>query len=125
MLLCLSVVLLFLLIGRPPRSTRTDTLFPYATRFRSVSVRAVKVVAPPPPPVIDTIPFVVPSCTTSAVSPDATATVPDPRVTVTVRSEEHTSELHSLMRNSYAVFCLKKKKRITLTLICHNEITTN
>src|SRR3546814_3958391 len=72
------------MIRRPPRSTRTDTLFPYTTLFRSLAGSA----APPPP-------FSRHSFTTSAG--------------LGRRSEEHTSELQSLMRISYAVFCLKKK----------------
>src|SRR3546814_1009015 len=81
------VLFFFLMIRRPPRSTRTDTLFPYTTLFRSASiaffVRAVFLLLT--------------------------------RFLVTLqrkkRSEEHTSELQSLMRISYAVFCLKKKKK--------------
>src|SRR3546814_11338468 len=80
----------FLMIRRPPRSTRTDTLFPYTTLFRSGEtarhgdegsgleyLRRIGIEREPPPE---------------------------------KRSEEHTSELQSLMRISYAVFCLKKKK---------------
>src|SRR3546814_7134403 len=81
----------FLMIRRPPRSTRTDTLFPYTTLFRSRgrgargrgSSRSARSAARPPP-----------------------APTPGP---ATTRSEEHTSELQSLMRISYAVFCLHKK----------------
>src|SRR3546814_5980583 len=84
------------MIRRPPRSTRTDTLFPYTTLFRS---RAFKIDE-------DCL-----SINVWAPRPDAT---PRP-VMVWIhggayRSEEHTSELQSLMRISYAVFCLKKKK---------------
>src|SRR3546814_7891563 len=82
--------LFFLMILRPPRSTRTDTLFPYTTLFRS------------------------PTRTDSTVSDAGFLTPPDGvhcRVSSCSagRSEEHTSELQSLMRTSYAVFCLKKK----------------
>src|SRR3546814_6638657 len=100
------------MIRRPPRSTRTDTLFPYTTLFRSGRrITAVK-------------------RRTSNI--EATARVvrngrqPDHRqrlramieaagvdalqIEAVDRSEEHTSELQSLMRISYAVFCLKKKK---------------
>src|SRR3546814_14730297 len=70
----------FLMIRRPPRSTRTDTLFPYTTLFRS----------PPPKPFSNTF--------------------GNFQYFMLYRSEEHTSELQSLMRISYAVFCLKKKK---------------
>src|SRR3546814_674311 len=83
----------FLMIRRPPRSTRTDTLFPYTTLFRSASAPAASSDRPPhgtmrpaPPP----------------------SSRDDVRGTIR-RSEEHTSELQSLMRISYAVFCLKKK----------------
>src|SRR3546814_1441142 len=73
----------FLMIRRPPRSTRTDTLFPYTTLFRSAPCSFV----------------IFESALRSRM-----------RVFVPVRrSEEHTSELQSLMRISYAVFCLKKK----------------
>src|SRR3546814_7029651 len=73
------------MIRRPPRSTRTDTLFPYTTLFRSTwgggGGHAVR---------------------------GRTALPDGPKAG---RSEEHTSELQSLMRISYAVFCLKKKKK--------------
>src|SRR3546814_13383407 len=85
----LSVVLIFfLMIRRPPRSTRTDTLFPYTTLFRS-EARFPRRHRPAPPP---GHPIRI-----RCGRPDG-------------RSEEHTSELQSLMRISYAVFCLKKKK---------------
>src|SRR3546814_3373970 len=84
------------MIRRPPRSTRTDTLFPYTTLFRSEVAKLRKKLSP----------------------------LEDKKFTRTLamkmanvdwnkyrqRSEEHTSELQSLMRISYAVFCLKKKK---------------
>src|SRR3546814_9454512 len=84
------------MIRRPPRSTRTDTLFPYTTLFRS-------------------------ACTSRTAWSDPVATWLLPRDDGVWRprqrrgrgrSEEHTSELQSLMRISYAVFCLKKKKNI-------------
>src|SRR3546814_4923082 len=81
------------MIRRPPRSTRTDTLFPYTTLFRSVigqhqiEGRAGHFGA-------------------------GTGKLSDQGAGETgLRSEEHTSELQSLMRISYAVFCLKKKKK--------------
>src|SRR3546814_14272721 len=85
----------FLMIRRPPRSTRTDTLFPYTTLFRSPRElhpdRRHRVAQP----VVDTcLERKMATCAPFAAS----------------RSEEHTSELQSLMRISYAVFCLKKKK---------------
>src|SRR3546814_3867235 len=87
----------FLMIRRPPRSTRTDALFPYTTLFRSRHDRA--------PP------------TRGSRSPETgRCDLLDPRESAYAlrhlqRSEEHTSELQSLMRISYAVFCLKKKKK--------------
>src|SRR3546814_3892868 len=72
------------MIRRPPRSTRTDTLFPYTTLFRSDAKR------PKIKRLLETNDVFV--------------------LALGLRSEEHTSELQSLMRISYAVFCLKKKK---------------
>src|SRR3546814_9199278 len=85
------------MIRRPPRSTRTDTLFPYTTLFRS----------------IPTCRHAPTSLTHNWPPPWAAATTALQLRTETresARSEEHTSELQSLMRISYAVFCLKKKK---------------
>src|SRR3546814_4222513 len=82
------------MIRRPPRSTRTDTLFPYTTLFRSgqwIYSKGQDSYAPMGP------------CIVTADE------IPDPQILD--RSEEHTSELQSLMRISYAVFCLKKKKK--------------
>src|SRR3546814_1007371 len=81
----------FLMIRRPPRSTRTDTLFPYTTLFRS---------GEDDPEPLD--PWIGPG---AIFDPD---NLEDNEKAL--RSEEHTSELQSLMRISYAVFCLKKKK---------------
>src|SRR3546814_5301715 len=87
------------MIRRPPGSTRTDTLFPYTTLFRSASRRASStssiVRCEVQAPMAASI-----SCTRAA-RPSLWAR--------SGRSEEHTSELQSLMRISYAVFCLKKK----------------
>src|SRR3546814_6830702 len=80
------------MIRPPPRSTRTDTLFPYTTLFRSDHRTLVPVRGGPPAPGFLRESPRCPPCS----SP-------------TTRSEEHTSELQSLMRISYAVFCLKKK----------------
>src|SRR3546814_4046205 len=101
------VCVFFLIIRSPPRSTRTDTLFPYTTLFRSVPGRRRRAGE---------------HLARAALSPARHARhglsrhppgadrhggdVPPDRY----RSEEHTSELKSLMRISYAVFCLKKKK---------------
>src|SRR3546814_6335856 len=88
------------MIRRPPRSTRTDTLFPYTTLFRSGDVAHIE----------------------HAEGAQVFQARADQRIgqcggvglhvagDVQRRSEEHTSELQSLMRISYAVFCLKKKK---------------
>src|SRR3546814_6368140 len=100
---------------RPPRSTRTDTLFPYTTLFRSHSIIAAA--------------LALMLCAVPAFAEHATGLNDEQRTRISqsvarlnvaplrkvtfairVRSEEHTSELQSLMRISYAVFCLKKKK---------------
>src|SRR3546814_1067568 len=106
------------MIRRPPRSTRTDTLFPYTTLFRSeeplghrhrvtgdVSDGAFLVdqVAP----VVQGGGPVLRRRTLLVEPEECVQRVGQPRF---ARSEEHTSELQSLMRISYAVFCLKKKK---------------
>src|SRR3546814_1794098 len=87
------------MIRRPPRSTRTDTLFPYTTLFRSLEPLAAQ---PDRRPADLDFRIAV-----RALDPDA---VHHRRDRALHRSEEHTSELQSLMRISYAVFCLKKKK---------------
>src|SRR3546814_12017289 len=91
----------FLMIRRPPRSTRTDTLFPYTTLFRSGSISCCAKAR----------------CTAgenrrseSFVPGEGS---PERSRRFDGRSEEHTSELQSLMRISYAVFCLKKKNTKT------------
>src|SRR3546814_3317332 len=113
------------MIRRPPRSTRTDTLFPYTTLFRSTAV------------IVTTLPGVVTNRHRVEVTPlfptsglDCVAWVSgsnnvawfvrnpsgNPYGTIDLasgRSEEHTSELQSLMRISYAVFCLKKTTKRT------------
>src|SRR3546814_10209481 len=101
------------MIRRPPRSTRTDTLFPYTTLFRSLGRHAALGCRAAPArqrqqpgnhahqPVIRGL-------------PDRSR-----------RSEEHTSELQSLMRISYAVFCLKKKKNKMRSTSTHNINTEN
>src|SRR3546814_4287347 len=96
------------MIRRPPRSTRTDTLFPYTTLFRSqcprdspVAGQAARLQVDRNPLRIDAVP-VGPLDQHRAGHRDRLAVH---------RSEEHTSELQSLMRISYAVFCLKKKKK--------------
>src|SRR3546814_6171228 len=92
------------MIRRPPRSTRTDTLFPYPTLFRSLrGAERLDARAFPRLWRAD-LSLVGPSARTDGLH---AVQRPQPRR----RSEEHTSELQSLMRISYAVFCLKKKKQ--------------
>src|SRR3546814_2341044 len=95
------------MIRRPPRSTRTDTLFPYTTLFRSdpelvgAGYRGLNRFGQGvSPPFGGIVPGQAPDCWAKAR-----------QLAGATRSEEHTSELQSLMRISYAVFCLKKKKQ--------------
>src|SRR3546814_17703794 len=99
LLLYVFIYRFFSMLRRPPRSTRTDTLFPYTTLFRSLGPlhyagRLNLGVRPRMKLLSVLICLVLTGCH-------------EPR------SEEHTSELQSLMRISYAVFCLKKKKPVT------------
>src|SRR3546814_3915992 len=107
------LIFFFLMIRRPPRSTRTDTLFPYTTLFRSIVGRQKTAEE-------RTAAFNrdfagrkhILSAIESAIEilADRNLVAKD-RIGITgLRSEEHTSELQSLMRISYAVFCLKKKR---------------
>src|SRR3546814_7743500 len=101
------------MILRPPRSTRTDTLFPYTTLFRSPSTAMLA------------YPLSLAIQGRRAASPDSNFEIAVSCASVrpiSSRSEEHTSELQSLMRISYAVFCLKKKKK-TITQHKHKHIT--
>src|SRR3546814_1033183 len=110
------------MIRRPPRSTRTDTLFPYTTLFRPTAGQTADT------PAAATGPAVLPALKVEGQAPaefadgpvdgyratrSATGTKTDTPLkdVPQSRSEEHTSELQSLMRISYAVFCLKKKKQ--------------
>src|SRR3546814_10526799 len=114
----------FLMIRRPPRSTRTDTLFPYTTLFRGTQEDVFRGVTASASKAIGATPVNRATVAAGRARPrgrkrlaasgilstnpvDNTvviAALPEAR-----RSEEHTSELQSLMRISYAVFCLKKK----------------
>src|SRR3546814_14437565 len=104
------VCVFFLMIRRPPRSTRTDTLFPYTTLFRSNLSTALGQGA---------------AASAAGAVALGQGSVADQANTVSVgtttsqrrRSEEHTSELQSLMRISYAVFCLKKTNINTKNII--------
>src|SRR3546814_4401186 len=95
------------MIPRPPRSTRTDTLFPYTTLFRSVSATARPFVLPPFTQTKTSGRFIA----RSRVAGARRAVREEPEKAAVNRSEEHTSELQSLMRISYAVLCMKKKSR--------------
>src|SRR3546814_16186787 len=95
-----TVFIFFLMIRRPPRSTRTDTLFPYTTLFRSTARYSYG------SPGTEFIPRNYQPQSGTQGCEDLCGIPGDGAV----RSEEHTSELQSLMRISYAVFCLKKKK---------------
>src|SRR3546814_3539834 len=98
------------MIRRPPRSTRTDTLFPYTTLFRSLALCPDRH-AVPAARGRETIMHITEEMSERHV---LTLTVANEAGILAriagMRSEEHTSELQSLMRISYAVFCLKKKK---------------
>src|SRR3546814_4240133 len=113
------------MIRRPPRSTRTDTLFPYTTLFRScINCRSGKAIR---------------SCVSRIAFPDTRLSILAPRCSnlriqrITestdgglvssnfLRSEEHTSELQSLMRISYAVFCLKKKNIQQIVVLLYKQ----
>src|SRR3546814_5980691 len=107
------------MILRPPRATLTDTLFPYTTLFRSAELPDVlpdrdgliRTVEGIPEPREELAP---PTGTTVSDGPPEPSPGPAPEPfpespPTGTRSEEHTSELPSLMRISYAVFCLKKK----------------
>src|SRR3546814_6986435 len=97
------------MIRRPPGSTRTDTLFPYTTLFRSKRVRANASHCPGPQRGL-TGRRRGRSLRLPLASPETGHGARVHRPCPIVRSEEHTSELQSLMRISYAVFCLKKQK---------------
>src|SRR3546814_8575051 len=87
------------MIRRPPRSTRTDTLFPYTTLFRSLGRDSIKLLCSSSTCTSNFSKALYCFCNGSNLSQFSTHH----------RSDEHTSELQSLMRISYAVFCLKTK----------------
>src|SRR3546814_5234300 len=101
------MVFCFLMIRRPPRSTRTDTLFPYTTLFRSEEreLRGAELAGRALPQLGMALDQIVDEAVVEQ------RRLRDQDCGIGVRSEEHTSELQSLMRLSYAVFCLKKKPR--------------
>src|SRR3546814_3180078 len=108
------------MIRRPPRSTRTDTLFPYTTLFRSPLARLAghegwtlalgRDHAPAGLVQIIHVSTGAADHLAARIALDVDAQASIVETYVGERSEEHTSELQSLMRISYAVFCLKKKK---------------
>src|SRR3546814_4714546 len=106
------------MIRRPPRSTRTDTLFPYTTLFRSTGCAAY----------LGAAGAAAPDGDQSVVLDDSDGLADRPptgTVAAAERSEEHTSELQSLMRISYAVFCLKKKISHTTHYTPLNQLSTH
>src|SRR3546814_4050153 len=112
------MLVFFLIYRRPPTSTRTDTLFPYTTHFRSMPARArpprsaaIRTRAPPTAP--DRVRPARGRHCASAGSPGRAS-----------RSKEHTYELQSLMRSSYAVFCLKKTNDKTINEVIRRHTTT-
>src|SRR3546814_8500332 len=109
------------MIRRPPRSTRTDTLFPYTTLFRSGPIEGNNLTFAAPGPedlLAATNSFLEIKVRVTDVFgsfAELSRSIQPRKVELTFNtdpasSEEHTSELQSLMRISYAVFCLKKKK---------------
>src|SRR3546814_4763753 len=112
------------MIRRPPRSTRTDTLFPYTTLFRSVFV-----VRPADTGHLAACRLELGARVHEVEAVRLNHSVERPLRNEFLRSEEHTSELQSLMRISYAVFCLKKKTNDTQeenkTQNKHTNTTTN
>src|SRR3546814_1903538 len=118
---CNYGLIFFLMIRRPPRSTRTDTLFPYTTLFRSLHERSSERRKHQP------IRHVCPAnCRPTGQRHRRPHR--EPQQFSDLRSEEHTSELQSLMRISYAVFCLKKKTTsvpyaLTTPTLGHNPTT--
>src|SRR3546814_2204181 len=137
------------MIRRPPSSTRTDTLFPYTTLFRSLAAAAVGRAEDQPAPHEDHRPARPGAARAAGRRPRRQLPLgafhprlhrsADPlqrrplrralrrqplRGGAAGRSEEHTSELQSLMRISYAVFCLKKKKQININMTITHKSTT-
>src|SRR3546814_12991493 len=123
-------LILFLMIRRPPRSTRTDTLFPYTTLFRSERTEGGEGGGDGRLPAFAVRNVEPDEFRLAAIGLDRCGIIGAPVRNVgehhfcafarkhpglrgAKRSEEHTSELQSLMRISYAVFCLKKKKKQT------------
>src|SRR3546814_5049918 len=112
-----NLAIFCLILRRPPRSTRTDTLFPYTTLVRSRGGDVARLA-------------LLRRLHGSRAGHDDRRSRDPPQQGPRheqgrdrlLRSEEHTSELQSLMRNSYAVFCLKKKKYIDFTIVIYDLI---
>src|SRR3546814_1843831 len=104
-----QLILFFLMIRPPPRSKRTDTLFPYTTLFRSICHINFEDVSQG-----DEIVAILSDAYNLASQPH--------NQPAQYRSEEHTSELQSLMRISYAAFFLKKKNTLTIQITIHKRI---
>src|SRR3546814_4744605 len=116
------------MLRRPPRSTRTDTLFPYTTLFRSADAGARTMWAAAGETTAS--PNAAPR-SACFITPLLTGRTGYRRIPLVrradnrspMRSEEHTSELQSLMRTSYAVFCLKKQSKNNIRYINHQHVT--
>src|SRR3546814_4029002 len=124
------------MIRRPPRSTRTDTLFPYTTLFRSDEIERLAIDEIGGGAIVGHL--ALPDCLADGWRKFVVAARLDHRDNGRIRnlaeradrefevgrerSEEHTSELQSLMRNSYAVFCSKKKKHNKLKLLMMSQL---
>src|SRR3546814_8682774 len=113
------------MIRRPPRSTLTDTLFPYTTLFRSPLRPVARLPQCRPEHLLrddrGLCPTLPPQSRRGGMETIGDRMVDDPRGT---RSEEHTSELQSLMRTSYAAFCLKKNIKTEHTTILYINLPT-
>src|SRR3546814_2876644 len=113
------------MIRRPPRSTRTDTLFPYTTLFRSGKTAVISgsgnVATHAAEKIVQLGGKVLTLSDSGGFTHDPDGITQEKIDWVKARSEEHTSELQSLMRISYAVFCLKKKKKQNTI---HHHMTT-
>src|SRR3546814_10705744 len=101
------------MIRRPPGSTRTDTLFPYTTLFRSFRSRECP-----------HLPLAFWTWHDRVEDQHAAHTADELAEAYAQRSEEHTSELQSLMRISYAVFCLKKQNKRTRIIMKNQQYNT-
>src|SRR3546814_8576898 len=119
--MCVNIFF-FVIVRRPPRSTRTDTLFPDTTRFRSPDF--LPHVHRPAPGLTIALGYNgrgVAAATAMGRHIAALLTSGDERAfpfpMTNIRSEEHTSELQSLMRISYAVFCLKQQNNQNITKV--------